>query len=70
MMKSSRGNRLSTTWTCPHCGTAIDTRSFRLSPSDPATAICPAPKCGRTFPWKQQNKGRLWPEQRAYSVLR
>lgn len=68
MMKSSRGNRLSQTWQCPHCAAAIDTRSFRFVPGSPSLLICPV--CDRTFVWKTQNKGKLWPEQRAYNVLR
>lgn len=70
MMKSSRGNRLSNDWTCPHCMAEIDTRTFRLSTPDTSKLICPNPTCGREFAWRQQNRGKLWPEQRAYSVLR
>ena len=70
MMKSSRGNRLSNAWTCPHCSTAIGTRTFRLSPTNTAKLVCPNPTCGREFFWRAQNKGKLWPEQRAYNVLR
>lgn len=70
MMKSSRGNRLSNAWTCPHCGTAIDTRTFRLSRTDTSKLVCPNRACGLEFGWRTQNKGKLWPEQRAYSVLR
>lgn len=68
MMKSSRGNRLSSNWQCPHCRTPLDSRSFRLSPTDASKLVCP--HCGRQFHWSEQNEGRLWPEQRAYSVLR
>ena len=69
MMKSSRGNRLSSVWTCPHCSTVIDTRNFRLSPTDTRKLVCPSRACGREFPWRAQNKGKLWPESRAYNVL-
>lgn len=69
MMKSSCGNRLSNAWTCPHCGTEIDTRSFRLAPTDTAKLACPNRVCARELPWRAQNKGKLWPEQRAYNVL-
>ncbi len=68
MMKSSRGNRLSNAWACPQRATEIDTSAFRLSPGDAGKLVCPA--CAREFPWNAQNKGKLWPEQRAYSVLR
>ena len=70
MMKSSRGNRLSSTWRCPHCAAVIDTRTFRLSAAGPSKLICPNPACAREFEWRGQNKGKLWPEQRAYNVLR
>lgn len=70
MMKSSRGNRLSSAWRCPHCGTEVDARTFRLDPINAAKLVCPNTGCGRSFEWKRQNKGKLWPEQRAYSVLR
>ena len=70
MMKSSRGNRLSSAWRCPHCQTAIDARTFRLDRRDAAKLVCPNTACRKSFPWKQQNRGKLWPEQRAYSVLR
>lgn len=70
MMKSSRGNRLSNGWRCPHCGHEIDFRSFRLAPASSTELVCPSHECGKTFPWRKQNKGKLWPEQRAYSVLR
>lgn len=70
MMKSSRGNRLSSNWQCPHCKATIDSRSFRLSSASASKLVCPRPSCGREFEWKQQNRGKLWPEQRAYSVLR
>ncbi len=70
MLKSSRGNRLSSTWTCPHCSTEIDARTFRLDPTDAAKLVCANAACNRSFAWKSQNKGKLWPEQRAYSVLR
>lgn len=70
MMKSSRGNRLSNAWHCPHCETRVDTRSFRLDPRDAEKLVCPNRFCAHSFEWKQQNKGKLWPEQRAYSVLR
>lgn len=70
MMKSSRGNRLSSTWCCPHCRTEIDARTFRLDPLDAAKLLCPKAACARSFKWKRQNRGKLWPEQRAYSVLR
>lgn len=70
MMKSSRGNRLSSAWRCPHCATAVDARTFRLSAADASKLVCPNRLCAREFQWKRQNKGKLWPEQRAYSVLR
>jgi len=70
MMKSSRGNRLSNAWRCPHCWTGIDARTFRLDPLDARKLICPNRLCAQSFEWKRQNKGKLWPEQRAYSVLR
>ena len=70
MMKSSRGNRLTSTWHCPHCRQVIDTRTFRLAPNDNSRLVCSNSLCARTFDWKTQNKGKLWPEQRAYSVLR
>ena len=70
MMKSSRGNRLCNAWSCPHCGCGIDARTFRLAPDDATKLLCPNQLCARSFPWKRQNKGKLWPEQRAYSVLR
>ena len=70
MMKSSRGNRLFNAWTCPHCATGIDTRTFQLAPTDSSKIVCPNRACGRRFSWRTQNKGKLWPESRAYSVLR
>ncbi len=70
MIKSSRGNRLSNAWRCPHCNTAIDARTFRLDPRNATQLVCPNAACARSFAWKRQNKGKLWPEQRAYSVLR
>ena len=70
MMKSSRGNRLSSAWTCPRCGRNVDARTFRLSTTDASKLVCPNENCATAFAWKQQNKGKLWPEQRAYSVLR
>ena len=70
MMKSNRRNRLSNAWKCPHCGTGVDARTFRLDPLDLTQLVCPNAVCGRSFAWKHQNKGKLWPEQRAYSVLR
>ena len=30
----------------------------------------PSAVCANSFAWKRQNKGKLWPEQRAYSGLR
>ena len=69
MMKSSRGNRLSNDWHCPHCKAEVYARTFRLDPTDATRLLCPNPACGRSL-WKRQNKGKLWPEQRAYSVLR
>ena len=69
-MKSSRGNRLSNGWRCPHCEHEIDFRSFRFAPASSAELVCPSRECGKTFPWRKQNKGKLWPEQRAYGVLR
>lgn len=69
MIKSNRGNRLSNVWSCPHCSAEIDTRTFQLSSTDSAKLICPNRMCGREFAWKTQNKGKPWPEQRAYNVL-
>ena len=69
MMKSSRGNRLSNGWHCPRCRTEVDARAFRLDPDDATKLICPNRACAHSFEWKHQNKGKLWPEQRAYSVL-
>ncbi len=70
MINSSRSNRLSSEWRCPHCQTTIDARTFRLDPHDTAQMVCPNRACAKSFVWKRQNKGKLWPEQRAYSVLR
>ena len=70
MLKSSRGNRLAATWHRPHCRTQITAQSFRLVPGDASSLLCPNQACGHSFFWKQQNKGKLWPEQRAYNVLR
>ena len=70
MMKSSRGNRLSSVWRCPHCHTEVDARNFRLGLLDSAKLVCLNAACARSFEWKRQNKGKLWPQQRAYSVLR
>ena len=70
MMKANRGNRLNNTWRCPHCRTEVDARTFRLDPRDATQLVCPNAACARSTTWKQQNKGKLWPEQRAYSVLR
>ena len=70
MLRSNRGNRLRCTWRCPHCRAEVDARTFRLDPQDAAKLLCPNSSCARSFAWKRQNKGRLWTEQRAYSVLR
>jgi len=70
MMKASRGNRLTSAWQCPRCRTAVDARTFRLDPRDPTQLVCPNQACAAQFAWKRQNKGKLWPEHRAYSVLR
>ncbi len=70
MLKSSRGNRLAATWQCPKCRTEITAQHFRLAPGDASSLLCPNQACGQQFAWKQQNKGKLWPEQRAYNVLR
>ena len=70
MMRSSRANRLTADWRCPHCHQQIETKSFRLAPTDHTKIICPNRLCARMFTWKTQNKGKLWPEQRAYNVLR
>ncbi len=56
MMKSSRGNRLSNAWRCPHCWTEIDARTFRLDPLDARKLICPNGLCTQSFKWKRQNK--------------
>ena len=69
MLKSSRGNRLAASWTCPHCRAEIAAKNFRLAVDDPSKLLCPNQACGKPFVWKQQNKGKLWPEQRAYNVL-
>jgi hypothetical protein len=70
MMKNSRNNRLKASWTCPHCGEEITVSRFRLSVDHPGCIVCPRADCLKTFPWKKQNRGRLWPEQAAYTVLR
>ncbi len=70
MLKSSRVNRITALWLCPHCHATINTRSFRFVPGCPSELICSNPVCGRQFSWNTQNKGKLWPEQRAYNVLR
>ena len=70
MLSSTRDNRLSSTWRCPHCRTSIDVRTFRLDPHDATQLVCPNAACAKSFAWKRQNKGKLWPEQRAYNVLR
>ncbi len=70
MLSASRNNRLTGAWRCPHCRTGIDARTFRLDPKDSTRLLCPNAACARSFEWKQQNKGKLWPEQRAYNVLR
>lgn len=58
MMKSSRGNRLSSAWRCPHCQTAIDARTFRLHPGDAAKLVCPNTACGKSFAWKTAEQGQ------------
>jgi hypothetical protein len=70
MMKSSRSNRLKSSWICPHCRAEIGANQFRLSAAYPGSVICPTEGCGKPFPWKAQNRGKLWPEQGAYQVLR
>lgn len=70
MLRASRNNRLSSAWRCPHCHAEVDARTFRLDPADANKLLCPSRACGRSFEWKRQNKGKLWPEQRAYTVLR
>lgn len=70
MMSSSRNNRLTVAWTCPHCQNKVDGRTFRLAPGKAGEVLCANAACRKTFPWQSQNKGKLWPEQRAYSVLR
>lgn len=70
MLKLSRGNRLNHAWRCTFCGINVDSRTFRLDPANASRLLCPNQACGQSFPWKQQNKGKLWPEQRAYTVLR
>jgi hypothetical protein len=70
MMKSSRNNRLKASWICPHCKAEIGANQFRLSVAHPGSFICPAEGCGKSLPWKAQNRGKLWPEQAAYQVLR
>ena len=44
--------------------------AYPLSSRNASKLICPHPNCGQEFESRQQNRGRLWPEQRAYSVLR
>ena len=70
MMKSSRNTRLKASWTCPHCGEDILANRLRLSADYPGCVVCPRIDCAKPFPWSQQNRGRLWPEQAAYNVLR
>jgi hypothetical protein len=70
MMKSSRNNRLKASWICPHCSEEILVSRFRLSAASPGCIVCPRADCAKPFPWKRQNRGRLWPEQAAYNVLR
>ncbi len=70
MLRASRGNRLSATWRCPQCGAEITAQNFRFAPGNASELLCPNRVCGSTFAWKKQNKGKLWPEQRTYSVLR
>ncbi|NYF53972.1 endogenous inhibitor of DNA gyrase (YacG/DUF329 family) [Edaphobacter lichenicola] len=70
MMKANRNNRLRASWICPHCGEEVRVNRFRLSAHHPGCVICPRSDCAKAFPWKQQNRGRLWPEQAAYNVLR
>ena len=70
MMKSSRNNRLKASWTCPHCGEEIAAERFRLSADHRGLIVCPWPDCSKPFPCKNQNRGRLWPEQTIYHVLR
>lgn len=55
MMKASRGNRLSSGWRCPHCGTDVDARTFvSLHPTRTAcsarTATVHAPSNGNGRP--------------------
>ncbi|ADW71342.1 hypothetical protein AciX9_4391 (plasmid) [Granulicella tundricola MP5ACTX9] len=70
MMKLSRKNRLKASWTCPQCGEEILINQFRLSADHPGCIVCPRVDCANPFPWKRQNRGRLWPKQSAYNVLR
>ena len=70
MLKSDRGNRITNVWRCPHCQKIINTQAFRLDPNSSPRLICPNSLCAYSFEWKAQNIGRLWPEQRAYNVLR
>jgi hypothetical protein len=70
MLSSSRENRLTSAWQCPYCRTEIDARTFRLDPLDATKLLCPNLACVQSFEWKQQNKGKLWPEHRRHSVLR
>ena len=70
MLSASRGNRLTAGWKCPQCDTEITAQNFRLAVGDASRLLCPNRSCGSTFAWQQQNKGKLWPEQRAYSVLK
>ena len=70
MIRSSRANRFITAWRCPYCDEQIMTKSFRLVPTDHSKMICSNRLCARMFSWKIQNKDKLWPEQRAYTVLR
>ncbi len=70
MLRASRGNRLTATWQCPQCGAEVTAQNFRFASGDSSKLLCPNRPCGSAFTWKQQNKGKLWPEQRAYNVLR
>ena len=58
MMKSSRGNRLTNVWSCPHCTTEIDTRTFRLSLTNSSQLVCPNRACARKFALANPEQGQ------------
>lgn len=56
MLTSSRDNRLSSTWRCPHCRTAVDARTFRLDPGDATQLVCLNAAYAKSFAWKRQTR--------------